>query len=364
VIDWQKYHKLLCKRGQSLPNSVLKESSKKVESIDDEECANCGIKSKRSLFKKCSRCKLTSYCSKSCQSQHWSAVGGHKKFCLISIQRSPDVTLKVPSKNEAKCIICQENLFKNFQKDIVLPCSHVFHVECLWPLFGSGGNFSCPLCRAPLTSRKEDLVIDMGSIQNRFFKISDAVDNGDCSWDSLTPLHRTEMNEVISILRRICEYDENGEASFLLSEIFNFGHGVTQDFFEGFHWAKKAADQGNTFAEYKLGAMLTNGYGVVKNYKLAVKYFRRSSNKGFMKSQHMLGMMYHNGHGVEKNYRLAMSWFCKAAELGFADSQFMLGNGYGLGQGSEYDPIKSIYWLCKSADQGFVSAHVALEHMS
>jgi hypothetical protein len=42
-----------------------------------------------------------------------------------------------------------------------------------------------------LTSRKEDLVIDMGSIQNRYYKISDAVDNGDCSWDSLTPLHRT-----------------------------------------------------------------------------------------------------------------------------------------------------------------------------
>lgn len=44
VIDWNKSHKLLCKRGQSIPNSVFKESSKKVESTDYEECAYFGIK--------------------------------------------------------------------------------------------------------------------------------------------------------------------------------------------------------------------------------------------------------------------------------------------------------------------------------
>ena len=362
-IDCKKCHKLLCIRGQSIPNSDLKETSKKVESVNYEECANCGSKSKGRVLSKCSRCKKTSYCSKPCQAQHWSAVGGHKKFCLLSIKRSPDEFLIVPSEDGAKCVICQENLFDSFEKDLVLPCTHVFHAECIWNLCGSGGNFACPLCRAPFTSRKEDHVIDMESIQYRYFKISEAVDNGDCSWDSLTPIHRTEINEVISILHRICEYDEDGKASFLLSEIFNFGHGVSQNFFKGFHWAKKAADQGNTFAEYKLGVMFTNGYGVEQNYEFAVKYFRRSANKGFIKSQHMLGMMYHNGHGVENNYPVAMSWFCKAAELGLDCSQFMLGVMYGFGRGVEIDPIKSIYWLCKSADQGFVSAQEGLKNL-
>ncbi|XP_035683002.1 uncharacterized protein LOC118420332 [Branchiostoma floridae] len=44
-------------------------------------CCNpkCGKPGYRSALKLCGRCKLTRYCSRDCQIQHWSV--GHKKCC-------------------------------------------------------------------------------------------------------------------------------------------------------------------------------------------------------------------------------------------------------------------------------------------
>ncbi|XP_035682977.1 poly [ADP-ribose] polymerase tankyrase-2-like isoform X3 [Branchiostoma floridae] len=44
-------------------------------------CCNpkCGKPGKRKTLKLCGRCKLTRYCSRDCQKQHWSV--GHKKCC-------------------------------------------------------------------------------------------------------------------------------------------------------------------------------------------------------------------------------------------------------------------------------------------
>ncbi|XP_066287921.1 protein fem-1 homolog A-like [Branchiostoma lanceolatum] len=44
-------------------------------------CCNpkCGKPGYRSTLKLCARCKLTRYCSRDCQAQHWSV--GHKKCC-------------------------------------------------------------------------------------------------------------------------------------------------------------------------------------------------------------------------------------------------------------------------------------------
>ncbi|XP_078603241.1 uncharacterized protein LOC144877208 [Branchiostoma floridae x Branchiostoma japonicum] len=44
-------------------------------------CCNpkCGKPGYRKTLKLCGRCKLTRYCSRDCQKQHWSV--GHKKCC-------------------------------------------------------------------------------------------------------------------------------------------------------------------------------------------------------------------------------------------------------------------------------------------
>ncbi|XP_078665269.1 uncharacterized protein LOC144907779 [Branchiostoma floridae x Branchiostoma belcheri] len=44
-------------------------------------CCNptCGKPGYRSTLKLCAQCKLTRYCSRDCQRQHWLA--GHKKSC-------------------------------------------------------------------------------------------------------------------------------------------------------------------------------------------------------------------------------------------------------------------------------------------
>ncbi|XP_066287927.1 ankyrin repeat domain-containing protein 54-like isoform X2 [Branchiostoma lanceolatum] len=56
-------------------------------------CCNpkCGKPGYRSALKLCGRCKLTRYCSRDCQKQHWTA--GHKKCCghdAFTNEQGPD----------------------------------------------------------------------------------------------------------------------------------------------------------------------------------------------------------------------------------------------------------------------------------
>ena len=48
------------------------------------------------------------------------------------------------SENKKKCLICLDE-FKNGQKSIVLPCTHLFHSECI-KKWMKKENF-CPLCK-------------------------------------------------------------------------------------------------------------------------------------------------------------------------------------------------------------------------
>jgi len=127
----------------------LLENKKNVKSFDDKECANCG--EKKTLLSKCSRCKLTNYCCQACQHQHWSAVGGHKLFCVSANQRSPDKMISFQEENGFNCAICQENLFASSQ--FALPCSHAYHLQCITKLRETSGNIqSCPVCRSQVSN--------------------------------------------------------------------------------------------------------------------------------------------------------------------------------------------------------------------
>ena len=152
--DWKKTHKASCKELSVQPNDLKAatevdklEHKKKVQVGDVNECANCGTQA--TPLSKCSRCKLTSYCCQACQRQHWSAVGGHKKFCVSANQRSPDPDFPVDAQNEVKCAICQEMLLVLDQT--VLPCLHAFHSRCITNLRESGIVQACPICRSSIS---------------------------------------------------------------------------------------------------------------------------------------------------------------------------------------------------------------------
>ena len=122
------------------------------------ECAFCAITENVEgiVLRKCTRCKLSLYCSKECQKEHW-IKGGHKKFCIPPKERNPVLFSSVTEGTKMKaeiCLVCRSELKSNNEQEedlflYTLPCSHQFHANCIF----SSGKLAeakvCPSCRAP-----------------------------------------------------------------------------------------------------------------------------------------------------------------------------------------------------------------------
>ncbi|WP_457611300.1 tetratricopeptide repeat protein [Lutibacter sp.] len=79
---------------------------------------------------------------------------------------------------------------------------------------------------------------------------------------------------------------------------------------------EKAANQGDSNAQFNLGLIYENGYGVKQNYKEAMKWFRKAANQGVANAQTNLGFMYANGKGVRQDLYKAKKLFKKACDNG------------------------------------------------
>ena len=140
-------------------------------------------------------------------------------------------------------------------------------------------------------------------------------------------------------------------------------NGFGQDYAEAVKWYRKAADQGNAFAQYKLGVMYSEGRGVPKDEREEVSWYRKAAEQGHAQAQYNLGWMYANGEGVAQNDYEAVKWFRKAAEQGFAAAQYNLGLMYENDRGVAKDDSEAVKWYRKSAEQGDASAQCNLGFM-
>merc|ERR1712185_57320 len=72
------------------------------------DCAWCGAKegSIPGILKhhQCSRCKLTCYCSESCQKRHWKE-GGHKHHCVAPADRKASAALDAARIKKDKTLV-------------------------------------------------------------------------------------------------------------------------------------------------------------------------------------------------------------------------------------------------------------------
>ena len=105
------------------------------------ECANC--LSADLPLTLCARCRLTHYCGKPCQVQHWKS--GHKERCVPLDARKPAAEVRNPG--PITCAICLDALLDAVCK---LPCGHAYHKECVEGLRKFGVKQACPSCRAAL----------------------------------------------------------------------------------------------------------------------------------------------------------------------------------------------------------------------
>lgn len=79
---------------------------------------------------------------------------------------------------------------------------------------------------------------------------------------------------------------------------------------------RKAAENGDSAAQYKLGVMYGLGLGVAQDYSEAVKWYQRAARAGDARSQSNLGFMYGTGRGVPQDFIKAYAWYNVASASG------------------------------------------------
>jgi len=122
-----------------------------VAAVDGQvpvKCSQCSMDLRgRPSHLRCSRCRRSLYCSRSCQRNAWPR---HSVGC-----RAPDppsaVELELKSRN---CPVCLEGLAlleqtADGREVTVLQCHHCLHTEC-WSQWSSNGGTTCPVCRDSL----------------------------------------------------------------------------------------------------------------------------------------------------------------------------------------------------------------------
>ena len=110
---------------------------------------------------------------------------------------------------------------------------------------------------------------------------------------------------------------------------------------------RKAAEQGDADAQYKLGKRYEDGNGVESNEVAAVKWYRKAAEQGDATAQYELGRRYATGKGVETNKAEAAKWTRKAAEQGHVDAQYFTGMNYKFGNGVVQDNDEAEKWFGK-----------------
>jgi len=106
----------------------------------------------------------------------------------------------------------------------------------------------------------------------------------------------------------------------LLGTKYLNGEEVPQDFEEALKWFRKAADQGEVFAQNQLGLMYLRGDGVDRNFEEGARWLQLSADQRLDDSQYRLGVLYSTGTGVSQDNVLAYMWLNLAASNSGNDS--------------------------------------------
>ena len=84
------------------------------------------------------------------------------------------------------------------------------------------------------------------------------------------------------------------------------------------------AEQGNTWAAYRLGKLYLEGKDVPKDTAKAVEYLSDAAQEGNQYAQYALGKLYLTGEDVTQDREQAYSWFWESASQGNEYAQFFL----------------------------------------
>ena len=155
------------------------------------------------VLRTCTRCKVTFYCGRACQTAHWRA--GHKQFCVTPEERTPQpvstssTRIQPPEEDHqpSECAVCLDPLVSGSNL-CTLPCTHTFHASCVEWLRSFGIQQVCPMCRVELPLGPEKLFEEA---VRRYLDVARRVDRGEVSWGALTRTQQREMDEAVRMWR-------------------------------------------------------------------------------------------------------------------------------------------------------------------
>lgn len=141
-------------------------------------------------------------------------------------------------------------------------------------------------------------------------------------------------------------------AQFEIGAILTEGTLVEQDLTMAAAWYERSAAQGFAPAQYRLGSLYEGGRGVAQDLDMARLWYQRAAEAGNRMSMHNLASLYAGGELENQDFEAAAHWFEEAASRGLTDSQFNLGMLHARGLGVEQDFEESYVWFSLAARSG------------
>ncbi|WP_433736508.1 tetratricopeptide repeat protein [Pseudomonas putida] len=148
-----------------------------------------------------------------------------------------------------------------------------------------------------------------------------------------------------------------------LSSFYESGSGgVQKDDVKAAYWYRKAAENGQPYAQGKLAELYQEGRGVEKNVAEAKVWFGKAAAQNDMYAQESLAKILLESGGGSQDQKMAVELFRKAAEAGNPKAQYELGKIYLIGlNGVPQDESKAKCWFKRSADRWHPPAIKELE---
>lgn len=155
---------------------------------------------------------------------------------------------------------------------------------------------------------------------------------------------------------RLAAANGDSSAQFEVGARFAEGEGVSQNFAEAAKWYQRSAEQGFALAQYRLGTLYERGLGLKVDRKQASIWYLRAAEQGNIKAMHNLAVLSANQSDRAPDYTTAAQWFEEAAKRGLPDSQFNLAVLYENGLGVTQDLRTAFMWLSLAAQGGDADA--------
>jgi localization factor PodJL len=157
--------------------------------------------------------------------------------------------------------------------------------------------------------------------------------------------------DALAAIRRLAEEGQTA-AQYDLGARLAEGRGAPRDAKTAAQWFEKAAEGGLAPAQYRLGSLYEKGVGVDRDYARARLWYERAAEAGNARAMHNYAVLLAEGGDGKPDYAAAAEWFRRAAEYGVRDSQFNLAILYVRGLGVSRDLQQSYVWFAAAAEQG------------